>query len=167
MPKRSANDDIVNDSNDGDGRSKRTKTDEEKEDGAETGSEPPHLGPHLSSSSEAKNVDYVENVNAFLVGLLHKEDERETKEENGEAAVCAICKESEPNAKILPCGHSASCSLCTQTVIDCGNGSEKCPFCAEGVSEFQSGEVEQHDGGAGTLAKRREKGSAGISMICS
>ena len=55
-----------------------------------------------------------------------------TKEENGEAAVCAICKESEPNAKILPCGHSASCSVCTQKVIECGNGN--CPFCRKEVS---------------------------------
>ncbi|GMH51282.1 hypothetical protein TrST_g10864, partial [Triparma strigata] len=123
MSKRSATD--IDDN--GDGR-KRTRGVEEKEDGAETGSESP---PSPSSSSrqlmallfktlDQKNVDYVDNVNAFLVGLLHKKDERETKEENGEAAVCAICKESEPNAKILPCGHSASCSMCTQKVIDVG-----------------------------------------------
>ncbi|GMI03135.1 hypothetical protein TrVE_jg3435 [Triparma verrucosa] len=124
MPKRAATDTVDDTSNDG---RKQKKAGEEKEDGAETRSEPPHL----SSSSEAvnsqssrqlmallfktldqKNVDYVDKVNAFLVGLLHKEDERETKEENGEAAVCAICKESEPNAKILPCGHSTSCSVC-------------------------------------------------------
>ena len=85
----------------------------------------------LFKSLEDKNVIYVDNVNAFLIGLLHKEDERETKEENGEAAVCAICKESEPNAKILPCGHSASCSKCTQKVIDMWNRSGKCPFCRE------------------------------------
>ena len=120
-------------------------SDEEKEDGAEIGSKgflPPLEAVNSQSSRQLmallfktldqKNVDYVDNVNAFLVGLLHKEDERETKEENGEAAVCAICKESEPNAKILPCGHSASCSVCTQKVIDVGSG--KCPFCRKEVS---------------------------------
>ncbi|GMI06739.1 hypothetical protein TrVE_jg14352, partial [Triparma verrucosa] len=71
---------------------------------------------------DQKNVDYVDNVNAFLVGLLHKEDERETKEENEEAAVCAI---------------SASCSVCTQKVIDVGNGSGKCPFCREEFERFE------------------------------
>ncbi|GMH84352.1 hypothetical protein TrST_g729 [Triparma strigata] len=117
-------------------RSKRTRGVEEKEDGAETGSE---LMAFLFKTLDQKNVDYVNNVNAFLVGLLHKEDERETKEENGEAAVCAICKESEPNAKILPCGHSASCSMCTQTVINCGNRSGKCPFCRGEFERFEVG----------------------------
>ena len=86
MPKRAATDTVDDTSNDG---RKRTKAGKEKEDGAETRSEPPHL----SSSSEAvnsqssrklmallfktldqKKVDYVDKVNAFLVGLLHKED---------------------------------------------------------------------------------------------
>ena len=151
MSKRSAND-----SKDCYGRPKRTRGVEEKEDGAETGSE--SLCPSSSSeavnsqssrdlmallfkSLEDKNVIYVDNVNAFLIGLLHKEDERETKEENGEAAVCAICKESEPNAKILPCGHSASCSMCTQAVIDIGNGSGKCPFCREEVRVIVGGRL--------------------------
>ena len=205
MSKRSATD---VDTNDGDGRSKRTKADEEKVDGAETGSEP-HLS--SSSSSEAvnslssrqlmsllfntldqKNVDHFREVNALMAGLfeqskkesvskpppfthwsqlmdwlfatseekgvnedvnegvdksavrfvgevnilliqlLHQEDERETTKEIGEAAVCVICEEHEPNAKILPCGHSASCSVCTQKVIDVGSG--KCPFCRKEVS---------------------------------
>ena len=145
MPKRAATDTVDDTSNDG--RSKRTKAGEEKEDGAETRSEPPHLSSSrqlmalLFKTLDQKNIDYVYKVNAFLVGLLHKEDERETKEENGEAAVCAICKESEPNAKILPCGHSASCSMCTQTVIDIGNGSGKCPFCREEVRVIVGGRL--------------------------
>ncbi|GMH52038.1 hypothetical protein TrST_g8249, partial [Triparma strigata] len=103
----------------------------------------------LFKTLDQKNVDYVDNVNAFLEGLLHKEDERETKEENGEAAVCAICKESEPNAKILPCGHSASCSVCTQKVIDVGNGSGKCPFCREEFERFEVGKWSNTTGAQG------------------
>ena len=89
----------------------------------------------------ANDDSYVDEVNALLIGFLHRKDQQETKEENGEAAVCAICKESEPNAKILPCGHSASCSVCTQTVIDCGNGSGKCPFCREEVRVIVGGRL--------------------------
>ena len=174
MSKRSANDII-----DYDGRPKRTRGVEEKEDGAETGSE--SLCPSSSSeavnsqssrdlmallfkSLEEKNVDHFKEVNALIAGLceqckkesvskpppftnssqlmnwlfttseekgvdegvvkgvdecvgevnsllirlLHQEDERETTKEIGEVAVCVICEEHEPNAKILPCGHSAS-----------------------------------------------------------
>ena len=87
----------------------------------------------LFATSEEKGVDEgVGEVNSLLIRLLHQEDERETTKEIGEVAVCVICEEHEPNAKILPCGHSASCSVCTQKVIDFGNGN--CPFCRKEVS---------------------------------
>ena len=96
----------------------------------------------FATSAEEKGVDegvdksvnsLVGEVNALLIRLLHQEDERETTEEVGDVEVCVICKEHEPNAKILPCSHSASCSVCTQKVIDVGNGN--CPFCREKVSK--------------------------------
>ena len=87
----------------------------------------------LFATSEEKGVDEgVGEVNSLLIRLLHQEDERETTKEIGKVAVCVICEEHEPNAKILPCGHSASCSVCTQKVIDFGNGN--CPFCRKEVS---------------------------------
>ncbi|GMI06310.1 hypothetical protein TrVE_jg7682 [Triparma verrucosa] len=87
-----------------DGSLERTRGVEEKGDGAENGSEPPHPPSSEAVSSQSsrqlmallferldqKNVDYVENVNIVLIGLLHKEDERETKEENSESARCYL-----------------------------------------------------------------------------
>ncbi|GMH81634.1 hypothetical protein TrST_g8922 [Triparma strigata] len=92
----------------------------------------------LFATSEEKGVvggvvDNVGEVNSLLIRLLHQEDERETTEEIGEAAVCVICEEHKPNAKILPCGHSASCSVCTQKVINVENGN--CPFCKEEIGD--------------------------------
>ena len=72
-----------------------------------------------------------------MIRLLHQEDERETTKKIGEVKMCVICEEHEPNAKILPCSHSASCSVCTQKVIDVGNGN--CPFCREKVSGKMEG----------------------------
>ena len=66
MSKRAATGDTNNERY---GRSKRTRGVEEKEDGAETGSE---LMAFLFKTLDQKNVDYVDNVNAFLVELLHK-----------------------------------------------------------------------------------------------
>ena len=86
----------------------------------------------LEAKAAANDDDYVDEVNALLIGFLHRQDEKETKEENKDAAVCSLCEEREPNAKILPCGHSASCSVCAQKVIDVGNGN--CPFCRKEVS---------------------------------
>ncbi|GMH96550.1 hypothetical protein TrST_g9343, partial [Triparma strigata] len=65
----------------------------------------------LEAKGAAYDDDYVDEVNALLIGFLHRQDEEETKEENRDAAVCSLCEEREPNAKILPCGHSASCSV--------------------------------------------------------
>jgi hypothetical protein len=60
----------------------------------------------------------------------------ETEDEN---KMCVICNVNKQNIRFLPCGHTTTCSVCAQKVMNITyqNGL-KCPMCRQNVSHIDS-----------------------------
>ncbi|GMH60914.1 hypothetical protein TL16_g03151 [Triparma laevis f. inornata] len=63
-----------------------------------------------------------------LKGSLKEEEEDEVK--------CVVCLDNVVNAKLKPCGHSATCRECTQELM---NLKEPCPLCRKLIASFTVG----------------------------
>ncbi len=60
----------------------------------------------------------------------------ETEDEN---EMCVVCNINKQNIKFLPCGHTTTCSVCAQEIMNRDYQNQlKCPMCRQIVTNIDS-----------------------------